>query len=71
MRPGTQLVRVCLAFVPKDVEDGSVIGWGANALGQLGDGTTTAPASTTTALPPGSQITHVSATLTGKSGFAY
>ncbi|MER7000912.1 hypothetical protein [Streptomyces sp. NPDC000410] len=51
--------------------DGSVAGWGANAIGQLGDGSTNTPASTTTALPSGSGITHVSATVTGKSGFAY
>ncbi|WKD31119.1 RCC1 domain-containing protein [Streptomyces xanthophaeus] len=58
-------------FTLAALDDGSVVGWGANALGQLGDGSTTAPTSPTNALPPGSQITHVSATLTGKSGFAY
>ncbi|WP_314245143.1 hypothetical protein [Streptomyces sp. DSM 40907] len=58
-------------FTLAALDDGSVIGWGANVLGQLGDGTTTAATSPTNALPPGSQITHVSATLTGKSGFAY
>ncbi|MFD4869746.1 RCC1 domain-containing protein [Streptomyces sp. NPDC058412] len=68
---GVQDVNGGVDFTLAALDDGSVIGWGANALGQLGDGTTTAPASTTTALPPGSQITRVAATLTGKSGFAY
>ncbi|MFD3659781.1 RCC1 domain-containing protein [Streptomyces sp. NPDC058659] len=61
-------------FTLAALDDGSVIGWGANAAAQLGDGSTTAPASppgTTVALPPGSGITHVTTTKTGKSGFAY
>ncbi|MGW4162293.1 RCC1 domain-containing protein [Streptomyces sp. NPDC004788] len=55
------------------LDNGSVIGWGGNAAAQLGDGTTTATTGTaaTTALPPGSAITHVSTTMTGKSSFAY
>ncbi|MCX5393603.1 chromosome condensation regulator RCC1 [Streptomyces sp. NBC_00094] len=60
-------------FTLAALDDGSVIGWGANAVAQLGDGSTTAPTGTgtTVALPPGSGITHVTTTKTGKSGFAY
>ncbi|MCX2181832.1 hypothetical protein KV205_15000 [Streptomyces sp. SKN60] len=55
------------------LKDGTVKSWGNNATGQLGDGSTTGTTgtATTTALPPGSGITHVTATTTGKSGFAY
>ncbi|WP_416969630.1 RCC1 domain-containing protein [Streptomyces sp. 4F14] len=53
------------------LDDGSVIGWGANAAAQLGDGTVVSPPGTTTALPPGSGVTHVAALKSGKSGFAY
>ncbi|MET9677515.1 chromosome condensation regulator RCC1 [Streptomyces sp. NPDC006482] len=60
-------------FTLAALDDGSVIGWGANAVAQLGDGSTTAPTgtATTVALPPGSGITRVTTTKTGKSGFAY
>ncbi|MFH9728505.1 RCC1 domain-containing protein [Streptomyces sp. NPDC017254] len=58
-------------FTLAALDDGSVIGWGANANAQLGDGSTVAPPKTATALPPGSGITHVTTTKTGRSGFAY
>ncbi|MCX5173338.1 RCC1 domain-containing protein [Streptomyces antibioticus] len=68
---GVQQVAGGADFTIAALDDGSVIGWGANAAAQLGDGTTTSPASTTVALPPGSGITHVTTTITGKSGYAY
>ncbi|WP_199921271.1 hypothetical protein [Streptomyces globisporus] len=51
-------------------DDGSVVGRGAHAAARLGGGSTTTPTGTTVALPPGSGITHVATTMTGKSGFA-
>ncbi|MGW1122073.1 RCC1 domain-containing protein [Streptomyces tanashiensis] len=70
---GVQSIAGGADFTVAALDDGSVIGWGANAAAQLGDGTTTAPTgtSTVTALPPGSGITHVTTTMTGKSAFAY
>ncbi|MFJ7779373.1 RCC1 domain-containing protein [Streptomyces yangpuensis] len=68
---GVQDVAGGADFTIAALDNGSVISWGVNATGQLGDGSTNTPPSTTTALPPGSGITHVAATVTGKSGFAY
>ncbi|WP_075660856.1 RCC1 domain-containing protein [Streptomyces acidiscabies] len=58
-------------FTLAALDDGSVIGWGANTAAQLGDGTVVSPPGTTRTLPPGSGVTHVTATKAGKSGFAY
>lgn len=68
---GVQEISGGLDYSLAAVDDGSVIGWGANAAAQLGDGTVVSPPGTVTALPPGSGITHVTATVQGKSSFAY
>ncbi|MFF0749735.1 RCC1 domain-containing protein [Streptomyces sp. NPDC004267] len=70
---GVQDIAGGLNYTIAALDNGSVIGWGANDVAQLGDGTTTGTTgtSTVTALPPGSQVTHVTTTMTGKSSFAY
>ncbi|MFB7448942.1 hypothetical protein [Streptomyces sp. NPDC056194] len=69
--PSRRLPFAAAVLTAAALDDGSVIGWGANAAAQLGDGTTTTPTGTTVALPPGSGITQVASTMTGKSAFAY
>ncbi|MFJ8162281.1 RCC1 domain-containing protein [Streptomyces sp. NPDC096136] len=53
------------------LDNGSVIAWGANGAGQLGNGSTTQAATPVTALPAGSDISHVTAPTNARSSFAY
>ncbi|MGW5780732.1 RCC1 domain-containing protein [Streptomyces sp. NPDC003863] len=51
--------------------DQSVLAWGNNSNGQLGDGTTDASSTPVTALPAGSGVTRVAASVANKSSYAY
>jgi alpha-tubulin suppressor-like RCC1 family protein len=51
--------------------DGSVLGWGENDTGQLGDASTTNSVTPVVALPPGSGATRVAASTVGRSSYAY
>ncbi|MEU4076743.1 hypothetical protein DEJ45_09155 [Streptomyces venezuelae] len=51
--------------------DGSVLAWGENTLGQLGDGTTTNSSTPVTALPPGSGATRVAVSTVSRTSYAY
>ncbi|MGW4702629.1 RCC1 domain-containing protein [Streptomyces sp. NPDC004285] len=53
------------------LDDQSVLAWGNNSNGQLGNGTTDSSPTPVTALPAGSGVTHVAASVANKSSYAY
>ncbi|MER6317577.1 RCC1 domain-containing protein [Streptomyces sp. NPDC001581] len=53
------------------VRNGRVLGWGDNANGQLGNGSTASSLTPVTALPAGSGTTRVAASLGWNSSYAY
>ncbi|GGT18047.1 hypothetical protein GCM10014713_08560 [Streptomyces purpureus] len=53
------------------LEDGSVVAWGSNSNGQLGDGTKTNSRTPVMVLPPGSGINHLAAARDAYSVYAY
>ncbi|WP_328942209.1 chromosome condensation regulator RCC1 [Streptomyces sp. NBC_00250] len=53
------------------LSDQSVLAWGNNSNGQLGNGTTDSSPTPVTALPAGSGVTRVAASVANKSSYAY
>lgn len=53
------------------LDDQTVVAWGDNANGQLGDASTTPSLTPVTALPAGSGTTRVAASLGWNSSYAY